>query len=144
MRRDSGDRGGVDQVDGSVRLLKDILQYELACAERYRRFVSLVMVNEAPDTKAQLKHVLADTARDSDLLVERDATFLILMSETDRKGARNAISRYIDREGDVHDFSFALVTFPNDSGTAETLMETAERRLQKATEEGPGTIVSGD
>lgn len=137
------DLGGVSDVEGTLGLLQDILQYELACAERYRRFVSLVMVTEGSDT-AQLQHVLADKVRESDLLVEKESVFLILMSETDRNGAHNAISRYIDRDGVVHDFRFALVTYPNDSGSAEVLMEAAERRLQKATEEGPGAIVSGD
>ncbi len=101
------------------------------------------MVTEGSEA-AQLRYVLADTARDSDLLVKKNSTFLILMSETDRNGARNAISRYIDQDGEVHDFRFALVTYPNDSGTAEALMEIAERRLQKATQQGPGAIVSGD
>ncbi len=130
-------------MEGTLDLLRDVLQYELACAERYRRFVSLVMAAEGSEG-TQLQHVLADKVRDSDLLVEKDSLFLILMSETDRNGARNAISRYIDQDGEVHDFRFSLVTFPNDSGSAEVLMEAAERRLQKATEEGPGAIVSGD
>lgn len=139
----TGDHGGVRHVEGTLDLLQDVLQYELACAERYRRFVSLVMVAEGSD-EAQLQHVLVDKVRESDLLVVKESTFLILMSETDRNGARNAISRYIDRDGEVHDFRFSLVTYPNDSGNAEVLIEAAERRLQKATKEGPGAIVSGD
>ncbi len=140
---DTGDREGVKHVEGTVNLLQEVLEYELACAERYRRFVSLVMVKEG-EKGAQLEHVLADKVRDSDLLAEKNSNYLILMSETDRNGARRAISRYVDRDGDVHDFRFALVTYPNDSGSAEALMEAAERRLVKAFEEGPGAIVSGD
>ena len=130
-------------MDGTIDLLQEVLQYELACAERYRRFVSLVMVKEG-EKGVQLEHVLADKVRDSDLLAEKNSSFLILMSETDRNGARSAISRYVDLDGEVHDFRFALVTYPNDSGSAEDLMEAAERRLMKASEEGPGAIVSGD
>ena len=140
---DTRDRGGVRHVDGTVDLLQEVLEYELACAERYRRFVSLVMVKEG-EKGAQLEHILADKVRDSDLLAEKNSNFLILMSETDRNGARSAISRFVDRDGEVHDFRFALVTYPNDSGSAKALMEAAERRLMKASEEGPGAIVSGD
>ena len=104
-------------MDGTVDLLQEVLEYELACAERYRRFVSLVMVKEG-EKGARLEHILADKVRDSDLLGEKDSNYLILMSETDRNGARSAISRYIDRDGEVHDFRFALVTYPNDSGSA--------------------------
>jgi len=140
---DTRDRGGVRHVDGTVDLLQEVLEYELACAERYRRFVSLVMVKEG-EKGAQLEHILADKVRDSDLLAEKNSNFLILMSETDRNGARSAISRFVDRDGEVHDFRFALVTYPNDSGSAEALMEAVERRLVMADEEGPGAIVSGD
>lgn len=92
----------------------------------------------------KLEHVLADKVRDSDLVVEKDSTFLILMSETDKSGAETAISRYVDRDGDVHDFRFSLVTYPNDSGTAKLLMDAAERRLLKASEGERGAVVSSD
>lgn len=130
-------------MEGTSDLLEDVLQYELACAERYRRFVSLVMVTERSNGE-QLVNVLSDKVRDSDLLVEKDSTFLILMSETDRNGARTAISRFIDLDGDVHDFRFSVVTYPNDSGDAELLLEAGERRLLKASEGEPGEIVSSD
>ncbi len=139
----SRDRRGVKHVEGSADLLQEVLEYELACAERYRRFVSLVMVKEG-DSTTQLEQILADKVRDSDLLAEKNSNFLILMSETDRKGAQSAISRFVDRDGEVHDFRFALVTYPNDSGSAETLIQAAERRLMMAVDEGPGAIVSGD
>ena len=135
--------GGVRTVEGTIDLLQDVFQYELACAERYRRFVSLVMATERSNGE-KLAHVLTDKVRDSDLLVENDSTFLILMSETDRSGAETAISRIVDRDGDVHDFRFSLVTYPNDSGSAKLLMDAAERRLLKASEGERGTIVSAD
>ncbi len=130
-------------MEGTSNLLQDVFQYELACAERYRRFVSLVMVTERSNGD-QLENVLADKVRDSDLMAEKNSTFLILMSETDRTGAETAISRFIDIDGDVHDFRFSLVTYPNDSGNARVLLEAGERRLMRAAEGQPGEIVSSD
>lgn len=135
--------GGVRAVEGTSNLLQDVFQYELACAERYRRFVSLVMVTERSNGE-QLVNVLTDRVRDSDLVVEKNSTFLILMSETDQNGAKTAISRFVDRDGDVHDFRFSLVTYPNDSGNARSLLEAGERRLLKASEGQAGDIVSSD
>ena len=126
---------------GSYGLLQDVLTYELSCAERYRRFVSLVMVaGTNPD--GSVRRILADKIRNSDLLAEKNSYLVILMSETDQNGAQIAIDRYRSY-GENNELWFSVVTFPQDSGTAETLVEVAERRLQRAVVDGaPGEVVA--
>lgn len=129
-------------MEGTFGLLQDVFNYELACAERYRRFVSLVMVTAgSPDGGA--RHVLADKIRSSDLLAEKNSHLVILMSETDGNGAQIAINRY-KTQASTQPLCFSLVTFPHDTGNADDLMEAGERRLRQASEQGPGAIVGAD
>ncbi len=125
---------------GTYGLFQDVLDYELVCAERYRRFVSLVMVKGASPSHP-VRKVLADRIRSSDLLAEKNSHLVILMSETDADGANIAISRY--REYcEEHPLWFSLVTFPQDSGSATEFVNAAERRLGVATNEQAGAVVS--
>jgi len=127
-------------VLGTYGLFQNVLDYELVCAERHRRFVSLVMIKGATE-EHPLRRVLADRLRSSDLLAEKNSNLVILMSETDSDGANVAISRY--REYcEQHPLWFSLVTFPQDSGTATEFVKAAERRLDVATHEEPGAVVS--
>jgi len=127
-------------VEGTFGLLQDVLHYELTCAERYRRFVSIVMVSYGQgDTP--VRKVIAEKVRESDLLAEKNSHLIILMSETDSAGATTAIHRYKTQTGEG-DLRFSLVTFPNDSGTADSLMEAGERRLSAARADQPGAVVT--
>jgi hypothetical protein len=127
-------------VEGTYGLLQDVLSYELSCAERYRRFVSLVMVSgTAPD--GSVRRMLGDRIRNSDLLAEKNSHLVILMSETDQTGANIAIDRYRQYTPDS-DLWFSLVTFPQDSGSAESLVQSGERRLERAKRGEPGDVVS--
>ena len=126
---------------GTYGLFQDVLSYELCCAERYRRFVSLVMVTGS-STDGSVRRALADKIRSSDLLAEKNSHLVILMSETDQNGAQIAIDRYRSY-GSNNDLWFSVVTFPQDSGSAESLVEMAERRLQRAVVDGaPGEVVA--
>ena len=128
-------------VVGTYGLLQDVLNYELSCAERYRRFVSLVMVT-GPSHDGSVRRVLADKIRSSDLLAEKNSHLVILMSETDQNGAQIAIDRFRSF-GANSELWFSLVTFPQDSGSAEALVQVAERRLQRALVDGaPGEVVA--
>ena len=132
--------GGQASVEGTYGLFQDVLTYELSCAERYRRFVSLVMVKgRAAD--GPVRRALADRIRSSDLLAEKNSHLVILMSETDRVGAQIAIERYRQFGADSP-LWFSLVTFPQDTGNADSLVRTGERRLQRASESAPGEIIS--
>ncbi len=127
-------------MEGTYGLLQDVLSYELSCAERYRRFVSLVMVTgAAPD--GSVRRILGDKIRNSDLLAEKNSHLVILMSETDQNGAHIAIDRY-KQFGKDDGLWFSLVTYPQDSGSAESLVQAGERRLNRAKSGEPGEVVS--
>lgn len=127
-------------MEGTYGLLQDVLSYELSCAERYRRFVSLVMVTgTSPD--GSVRRVLGDKIRNSDLLAEKNSHLVILMSETDQNGAQIAIDRFRGF-GEETQLWFSLVTYPQDSGGAETLVQAGERRLRRAKDGSPGEVVA--
>jgi len=131
---------GSGQVLGNYGLLHDVLDYELVCAERYRRYVSLVMIKStSPDSS--VRRILSDRIRSSDLLAEKNSHLVVLMSETDSDGAFVAIDRY-RTFCENHPLWFSLVTFPQDAGTAEEFVTAAERRLDAAIQEEPGAVVS--
>ncbi len=127
---------------GTYGLFQDVLDYELVCAERYRRFVSLVMV-KGESSEQPVHKMLADRIRSSDLLAEKNSHLVILMSETDSDGANIAISRF-RTYCEARALWFSLVTFPQDSGTAADFVRVAERRLDAATQEQAGAVVSSD
>ena len=129
-------------VLGTYGLFQDVLDHELSCAERYRRFVSLVMVRGASPESPILK-ILSDRIRNSDLLTDKSSHLVILMSETDRAGAAVAIQRYREFCAD-HSLWFSAVTYPQDSGTAAELVRAGERRLEMACHEQAGAVVAAD
>lgn len=132
--------GGEGIVEAQLDLLENVLNYELACAERYRRFVSVVMVGSKSSEDKAVRHI-AERVRSSDMMAESDASVVILMSETDKTGAKIAIDRFKIPNNDGADLSFSLVTYPYDSGGVGEMMETASRRLEMASNEGPGALV---
>ena len=121
--------------------LRRVLQYELDAAERYRRFVSLVMIASSEGID-RTRQVLNGTIRSSDILAESEDTAVVLMSETDSYGALSAIERYRERGGNASDLRFSLVTYPSDGGGADSLFSTAMRRLQSAVAGELGNVVT--
>lgn len=120
--------------------VKKLLKYELNAAERYRRFVSVVMVASA-DGLDKIKHILQETLRSSDIMEEYEGAAVVLMSETDSCGALSAIARYRERiMGRTEDLRFALATYPNDEGGADGLFDTAARRLQNCSAREFGAV----
>jgi hypothetical protein len=131
----------VTDVALHMNFLQRLLQYELRSAERYRRYVSVVMVKTG-DGFDEFKHLLGDTIRDSDELDEVDDGTAILMGDTDTDGALCAISRFKQRCGDQLDMRFSIATFPADGREAEGLLEAAARRLALSVSAGTGAVVT--
>ena len=123
-----------------IGFLSKFLRYELKSAERYRRFVSLIIVTSTGRT-GKVKKLLAEQLRNSDVMAELDGASVILMSETNTAGALAAIERYKARNSDNHDMRFALVTYPSDGGGADGLLAAGFRRLQKASASQAGSVV---
>lgn len=131
-----------DVVQEDIGFLTKFLGYELRSAERYRRFISLVMV-ASPQSNERVNRLLGDNLRTSDVVADFDGASIILMSETNSAGALSAIERYKNTENikNVHDLRFSLVTFPADNGGPESMIASAFRRLQKAAEGEPGAVI---
>ena len=125
----------------NIGLLREILHYELESAERYRRFVSVVMV---ADTRGNgnVDRILSEKVRYCDVLAAADTMAVIMMSETGSAGAQSAIERYKKDATDGADLCFSLVTFPHDGRGVDGLIDVGSRRLQKAVESTPGTVVA--
>ena len=137
--------GGPPQLEGErVRtdflVLRQMLQYELYAAERYRRVVSLVMVSSDKGRKG-LRDFLGTHGRSSDVLAEFENSVAVLMGETDRSGALTAVDRYKDLFDSHMDMRFSLVTFPADGGKADGLIQRGRQRLKKAKASTRGTVV---
>lgn len=121
--------------------LTKMLQYELHSAERYRRFVSVMMV--APgDALDGLGDFLAGHCRTSDVMAESDEGVTVLMGETDTPGALTAAKRYQGFFGDQVDLRFSIATYPADAGRAKGLIEKASQRLERALNDGEGAVVT--
>lgn len=112
--------------------LEQLLDYELRCAKRYRRFVSIIVVAPVNGFMG-LKGIFEDDAiRECDQFFEVDDGSAILMTETDSAGAVAALERCQVAADDNRDLRFAVVSFPFDGHTAAELLETAHRRLDRA------------
>ena len=124
-------------------IFRQLLQYELHGAERYRRFVSLVMVS-SDNGLPGVRNYLGTHVRDTDVLANFDHSVAVLMGETDTPGAMIAIERYKELFNNQVDLRFSVVTYPKDGGKPESLVQTAYRRLSEAKSATSGTIVAND
>jgi hypothetical protein len=127
-------------VQEKIGFLSKYLGYELQSAERYRRFVSVVMVGSS-GREGKVKKLLSHHLRISDVMADFDGAAMILMSETNSAGALTAIERYKNGNDEGHDLRFSLVTYPSDGGGADGMIATAFRRLQKADGGQSGSVV---
>ena len=125
----------------TVGFLREILGYEMESAERYRRFISLVMVGSVSGGR-KIETLLASKMRNCDVMANLDGSVLILMSETNRQGAETAIERYKQQDFDDYDLRFSLVTFPEDGRGVDNFFSSATRRLQKAFGGKPGSVMA--
>ena len=121
----------------------ELLQYELHAAERYRRFVSVVMVSSGTNP-AGLPNLLGDHIRKSDVMADFDSSLAVLMGETDKNDALTAVKRYGGVFDSQLDLRFSVVTYPSDGSNPYGLVQTAYRRLGKAKSSQRGAVVSAD
>ena len=124
-----------------IGFLQKFLGYELKSAERYRRFVSLVMVSGHNGGDASVKDALIEPLRTSDVMADINGASVIMMTETNSSGALSAIERYKAKTTQDEDLRFAVVTYPSDGGGPDGLLATAHRRLENAVSGPPGSVV---
>jgi len=120
--------------------LEWLLDYELTQSARHRRFVSLVMLSANGNTK-KLDRMLGEAVRNSDALFFISGAVAVLMGETDRSGALQAVGRYQDEISDSVDVRYAVSSFPGDGRATSEMMDVARRRLNMAMELENGSVV---
>lgn len=125
----------------NFHLLRWLVDYELRAAERYRRFVTLMLV-ASRNGCFYLKDILVKTKRESDRLFELDNEVAILMSETDLNGALTAVERYKSLFSEDVDLRFSVVSFPLDGVNCSDLMGKVFQRLDVAKALECGAVVS--
>ena len=124
--------------------LEWLLDYELRCAERYRRYVSVVMMASPEQTGGNLCQFLGDEFRKSDEVFELEHGAAIVMGETDLSDSIRAIRRFKAHcEGNVN-LNCAVVSYPEDRGSARDIMTTLFHRLERANRDEAGSIITAD
>jgi hypothetical protein len=113
--------------------------HQVRAAKRYRRFVSLVVLNFEEDF-AGAGRALRSTMRECDELYEGKHTVYVLMYETETGGALHAVDRYREHLAD-RNVRCAVASFPGDENSAMGLFSSAVRRIERARELEPGVVV---
>lgn len=124
------------------------MDYEVRTSERYRRYVSLVMLDlrdqgEKSTVPQWLETMRTETIRSSDHVIplEHSGVVAILMGETSHEGALRALERLQSRYGEAVAIRASVASYPRDGHTSRDLLSVAQRRLYSAMDSGPGTVV---
>jgi hypothetical protein len=123
------------------RELESLLDYEVRSSTRNRRFASLVVV-ASRNGSVTLANLPRSTIRESDEVFKWEADKVILMGETDKVGALEAVKRYQLNCTDSIDLRFAVSSYPEDGQTASALLRAVQGRIRKAKASRPGAVVS--
>ena len=120
-----------ERLEGNLHL-ELLLDYELRCAKRYRRYVSLIMIAPMENGVPLNEAIGGCSIRECDEYFELDEGSVILLGETDNSGAIVALERFQNSANSSHDLRSSVVSFPFDGYTVYELLSIARRRLQKA------------
>lgn len=126
-----------------MQVFYPLLEYELNASERYRRFVSLVMVSSKTDLPT-VKAVTNDTVRKTDVLAHFDSAVVILMGETQKADALRAVDRIRKLFPEETNLQFSVSTYPDDEVKPEALIRLAYDRLNKARQSAETAVVAED
>ncbi len=113
---------------GNGHDLEWLLDYELSQSTRHRRYVSLVVLS-ANGSSSRIEPLLSGALRDSDVLFPLDHAVAVLMGETERADALNAIGRYRDAIGETLGVRYAIVSFPDDGKVTGEMIDLAYSQL---------------
>jgi hypothetical protein len=118
-------------VECETRCFKGLVERELRCAKRYRRFFSIV-VGLPLDNSSDPLRVLTRSLRETDEVVPSESGLTILMVETDPTGAWMAIQRLRARFGGAIGMRFGVASYPKDGRDVDALLGVARGRLDDA------------
>ncbi len=89
----------------------------------------------ANGSTGKIEPILNGALRDSDVLFSLDHAVAVLMGETERAGALNAVGRYREAIGESLDVQYAVASFPDDGKATAELLDAAYSQLDVPTPE---------
>lgn len=104
-----------------------LLDYELRCAHRYGRYVSVICLDAG--TTYRLRQVLSESLRASDEIIELSTTITVLMCDTDESSALSAMTRCCETYAGAGS-RFGVASYPKDGRDPATLLAVARRRME--------------
>lgn len=123
--------------------LEWLLDYELQAAERYRRYLTLVMV-DTDYCPSYLEKIFAATLRECDAVTSSGQSISIIMSDTRTNGALQVIER-LKRECEENKRNYySVVSYPQDGSDTDSLISKGQGRLENARGIAPGTAIYSD
>lgn len=118
------------------------LLHEQKLAQRYRYYVSVVMVAPA-QTGVSIRGLIDDTLRECDELYVVNEGVAILMPHTTLEDATRAVERFKGFCADRIDLRFSIATYPTDDAALD-LLNRAKTRLAEAKAGDFGKVVFQD
>jgi hypothetical protein len=115
-------------------LLARLLDYELRCAKRYRRDISLVLIGRLQTTES-IAQLLGAALRDSDELIELENGAAIIMTETTPDAAEKAVERMKALNDGASRLQFTVLAYPRDAKSAQELLDVCSATLKNAASE---------
>lgn len=120
--------------------LEWLLKYEQRLAERYRYFLSLIMMSPISE-KAKALKILKSTMRSCDEIFAVNGDYVVLLPHTSKQEARTAIDRYKSMYNGEIDIRYSITTFPGDISTLSDPTVIGNQRLKIAKKGKPGEVV---
>lgn len=118
-------------MQGEDFRLQCLLDHEIRCARRFRRFIAVVSV--APSLQwSSLNTALHGVRRECDAIIETEQETILLMPETDCVTALTALHRYRHRYRGNLEMRYGVAIFPSDGLSAERLLAVAHQRMNEA------------
>ena len=108
-----------------------MLDHEIALAERYRRFVTVLMIQPSCKRKDFQERLKGHVRRGDLVFGVGDSALAVLMSETDQNGARVALSRYVRECAAGVTIAYGIGSYPEDGTGAMQLLTAASRNLNE-------------
>ena len=109
----------------SELILEEIIEHELRCAKRYRRFVSIISF-EKENIPFDLEFFLEKVIfRECDEIFLINGIVFIIMSDTNKFGAETAMRRMKENLEFRYELRYNIVSFPFDGHSAEDLINKA-------------------
>lgn len=105
-----------------------LLNYEIVCSTRYRRFMSLILFEKNGDDGDGFAKRVLNEFRNCDRLFNLSHEIVVILPETDVNGVHCVCDRLLDNHA-VRGMVLAYASFPADGQTSATLMKVARLRL---------------